>query len=105
MEQTLSKVRRFISIAFLLCVVLFMASFFHNNKIVATTEGNKIYYNGAIYIESYEVFDFDKDRCLGSVKLLESGARHKMYSLCEKPEYIYVDMWLDYRLYVRVAYD
>jgi len=103
MEKTIRNVRYLLYIAFLLCVVFFIVSFFRNNKIVATAEGNRIYYNGETYVESFEVFDFDRDRCLGSVKIFEDGLRHRMYSLRERPGYVYVDMWLDHRLYVRAA--
>lgn len=103
MEKIPSIVRRFIWAAILLYIVCFIASSFHDNRIVAIIEGNKIYYNDATYTESFEVFDFDKDRCLGSVRFSEDSLRHKIYSLHGKPEYIYVDMFLDYRLYVRVS--
>lgn len=102
MEKMIFKVRCLFFAALLLCVVFFMLSAFHNDRIVATAQGNKILYNNETYIESFEVFNFKKGRCLGSVRLSENNSRYKMYSLHGKPEYIYVDMWADHRLYTRV---
>ena len=104
-EKILSVVRRLILTAALLYVVCSIVSFFYNYRIVATAEGNNIYYDNATYAESFEVIDIDldKDRCLGSVKFSEGGRRCKIYSYREKPGYIYVDVFLDFRLYVRVS--
>ena len=60
MEKVISKVRRIVFVVFLLAIVFFIASIFHDNKIVATTAENKILYNNKTYIESFEIFDFKK---------------------------------------------
>lgn len=102
MKKVLSKARLIIAITLLLVILFVVVSFFYNNRVVATIEGNNLYYNNETYAESFDVFDFETDRCLGSVKLYENSLRHRMYSLCEKPEYIYVSLGTDYRLYMKV---
>lgn len=87
--------------AFVLCAVFLTALFIHNNRVVATTNGNKIYYNNETYVESFEVFDFEIDKCIGRVDF--TGSKSKMYSIREMSDYIFVSMDWDYRIYKKVS--
>ena len=84
---------------FILCAVLSVVLFVHSNRVVATTEGNKIFYNNETYVESFEVFNYKKGRCLGRVNFTANNSKFKMYSIREMPNYIFLDMGRDYRIY------
>ena len=104
MDKTIKVVRYLLAIAFVGCAVLSTVLFIHNNRVVATTEGNNILYNNETYVETFEVFDYKKGDCLGRVNFLAYGIKAKMYSIREMPNYIFVDMGMtDYRIYKRIS--
>ncbi len=103
MKKTTKIVRYLVFITFVVCVVSLLTLFIHNNRVVATTNGNKICYNNETYVESFEVFDYEKGWCLGRVDFTAYNYKPKIYSIREMPNYILVDMGIDYRIYVRVS--
>ncbi len=84
---------------FILCVaVLFMgAQYIKSSKIVALEDGNKILYNNTVYEEVFETFDFQRGKCLGTVKFTD--AKHRIYSISAGSEYLFVDLDWDWRIY------
>ncbi len=60
---------------------------------------NKIYYKDQIYVECYEVFNFNVGKCLGMIDWTEFGYCSKIYSIKNRPGYIYLSMTNDYRIY------
>lgn len=103
MDKAIKICRYLLAIAFAVCVVLSIVLFIHSNRVVATTDGNKICYNNETYVESFEVFDYEKGWCIGRVDFTAYNSKPKMYSIREMPTYILVDMGMDYRIYVRVS--
>ena len=81
---------------------------FYGNRVVAVAYGNKILYNNTIYEESYENFDFEIGTYLGRVDFdfgTPFSAKCRLYTLIEKPEYLFVDMGLiDWRIYKQSSY-
>ena len=84
-------------IIFSIFVIVFLV--FANNRTVGYVTDNKIYYKDQTYIESYDVFDFDVGKCLGKVEWKETRNYTKLYSIKNHPEYIYLSMTTDYRIY------
>ena len=103
MDKTIKVVRYLFSIALVGCSILSIVLFIHSNQVVAIAEGNYILYDNEIYVETFEVFDYKKDRCLGSVDFIAYDCKFKIYSIREMPNYIFVDMGRDYRIYKRVS--
>lgn len=97
------KKAKLLTIASLIVIVLllFLIVFFvfESNQMVGGITENKLHYKDQIYVESYEVFDFNVGKCLGMVEWTESGNCSKIYSIKNKPEYIYLSMATDYRIY------
>ena len=83
----------------LLVIFLIAFSIFKSNRTVGYITGNKIYYKDQIYVESYEVIDIKVGKCLGMVEWTESGNRSRIYRLKNHPEYIYLSMMTDHRIY------
>ena len=94
--------RTIFAFTFVVCAFLFILIFTYINRVVATTQGNNIYYNNETYIESFEVFDYEKDKYLGRVNFVAYDCKPKMYSILDKPDYLFVDMGRDYRIYKRI---
>ena len=103
MDKTIKVVRYLFSIALVGCSILSIVLFIHSNQVVAIAEGNYILYDNETYVETFEVFDYKKDRCLGSVDFIAYDCKFKIYSIREMPNYIFVDMGRDYRIYKRVS--
>ena len=103
MDKAIKIGRYLLAIVFVICVVLSIVLFIHGNQVVATTEGNNILYNNETYVETFEVFDYEKDRCLGRVDFIAYDCKFKIYSIREMPNYIFVDMGRDYRIYKRIS--
>lgn len=66
---------------------------------MGTIDGNKLYYNDSIYVETYENIEVDAGRCLGEVTWEDDGEKSKIYKVKGRPEYLYDKMFLDHRLY------
>lgn len=68
-------------------------------RTVASMDGVDLHYQGKVYEECYEVFDFDRGRRLGTVDF--GNFRCGLYSLKNHSEYLYVSMGFgpDYRIY------
>ena len=99
-----TKIGRYLfAVSFVGCAVLSIVLFVCSNRVVATTEGNNIHYDNETYIETFEVFDYEKGKCRGRVDFAAYGSKPKIYSIREMPNYIFVDMGLDYRVYKRIA--
>ena len=75
------------------------AYLFFTNRVVATTEGNRIFYDGTVYEEVYDVLTFDRGRCLGRVDFAAYNSKIKIYALKEMPDHILLDMGLGHRIY------
>ena len=103
MDKAIKIGRYLLAIAFIGCSILSIVLFIHSNQVVAITDGNNILYDNEIYVETFEVFDYKKDRCLGSVDFIAYDCKFKIYSIREMPNYIFVDMGRDYRIYKRVS--
>ena len=103
MDKAIKIGRYLLAIAFVVCGVLSIVLFIHSNQVVATTEGNNILYDNETYVETFEVFDYEKGKCLGRVDFTAYGFKSKMYSIREMPNYIFVDMGRDYRIYKRIS--
>ena len=91
------------AIAFVVCSVLSIVLFLYGNQVVATTEGNNILYDNETYVETFEVFDYEKGQYLGRVDFTAYDYKPKMYSIREMPDYILVDMGMDYRVYKKLS--
>ena len=104
MDKAIKIGRYLLTTAFVVCAVLSIVLFIHSNRVVATTEGNNILYKNETYVETFEVFDYEKGSCLGRVDFIAYGTKPKMYSIREMPNYIFVDMGMtDYRIYKRIS--
>lgn len=103
MDKAIKICKYLLAIAFAVCVIISIVLFIRSNQVVATTEGNNILYNNETYVECFEVFDFEKGRCLGRVDFTVYGSKPKMYSIREMPDYIFLAMGRDYRIYKRVS--
>ena len=103
MDKAIKISRYLLAIAFIGCAILSIVLFIHSNQVVAITDGNNILYDNEIYVETFEAFDYKKDRCLGSVDFIAYDCKFKIYSIREMPNYIFVDMGRDYRIYKRVS--
>ena len=68
-------------------------------RTVASVDGIYLHYQGKVYEECYDVFDFDRGRRLGTVDF--GNFRCGLYSLKNHSEYLYVNMGFgpDYRIY------
>lgn len=98
-KKCISHIVLIVGIAIVLCCSSLLLSMHHNNKIVGYVEGGKIYYNNCIYMESYETFEFEVGRCIGTVEWIDENTRSKIYKVKNKPDYIYLSMMLDHRIY------
>jgi hypothetical protein len=104
MDKTIKVVRYLFSIALVGCSVLSIVLFIHSNQVVAIAEGNYILYDNETYVETFEVFDYEKGSCLGRVDFTAYGSKYRMYSIREMPNYIFVDMGMtDYRIYKKIS--
>jgi hypothetical protein len=103
MDRVIKMGRYLFAVTLIVFAVLSIVLFIHNNRVVATTEGNRIYYNNETYVESFEVFDYEKGKCLGRVNFIVYDCKFKMYSIRKMPNYIFVDMGRDYRIYKRIS--
>lgn len=86
-----------IVIAIILFLIIF--SVFESNRMVGHITENKIYYKDQIYVECYDVFNFNVGKCLGMIDWTEFGYCSKIYSIKNRPGYIYLSMTNDYRIY------
>ncbi len=97
------KKTKLLAIVSLIVIVIlsFLITFFifKSNRTVGYITNNKIYYKDQIYVENYEVIDFKVGKCLGMIEWTESGNCTKIYSIKNHPEYIYLSMTTDYRIY------
>lgn len=41
---------------------------------------NKIHYNNKVYTETFEITEFERDKCLGALKLSHDAMKSKIYS-------------------------
>ena len=102
----MEKVIKAIRYALLGCLTLFVifsvARCAYDNRVVALESENKIYYNSEVYEETFEAFDCEIGRCLGRVEFSSYDSKYRMYSLVGKTEYIWVDFYLDHRIYKKI---
>ena len=103
MDRVIKMGRYLFAVTLIVFAVLSIVLFIHNNRVVATTEGNRIYYNNETYVESFEVFDYEKGKCLGRVNFIVYDCKFKMKKKKKMPNYIFVDMGRDYRIYKRIS--
>lgn len=103
MDKAIKIGRYLFTAAFIVWTVLSIVLFIHSNQVVATTEGNNILYDNETYVETFEVFDYEKGICLGRVDFTAYGSKPKIYSIREMPNYVFVDMGRDYRVYKRIS--
>ena len=82
-------------------VLLFIGKLAYDNRIVATVDGNTIYYNDFAYEEVFEVFETKTSRCLGTLEW-QDKSKSKIWAIHGKPEYIYVSFLIDHRIYKMV---
>lgn len=99
MERVIKIGRYLFFIVLLICAVFSIVFFLHKNQVVATADENKICYNNETYIECFELYDFEKDKYIGRVDFPIYNSSLKMYSIREMPDYILIDMGMDYRIY------
>lgn len=102
MKKTVKTVQSLFLAILLIGITFFFVLFLNRNQVVAKAEANKIYYNNAIYEETFEVFDFEKDCYLGRVEMPSYNSKCRLYSLYEKPAYLLVDMGFDVRIYKKL---
>ena len=81
--------------------LLFIGEKIYENRIVATIDGNTIYYNGSEYEEVFEVFEIEMGNCLGTLER-QDKSKCKIYRINEKPEYIYVSLFIDHQIYKKI---
>ena len=91
---------RWCAIAMLiLAVLLFIGYQIYCQRTTAISVGNKLYYNTAV---NCEVIDsdliIDTGKCLGSVRY-ELGETCRFYEIKGLPDYLYVSLGWEYRLY------
>ena len=85
-------------------IVVNLGAFIWNYRIVATVNGNKVFYNDKVYEETFEITEFERDKCLGALKLSPDAMKSKIYSLKNMDEYILVDMiFFDHRIYKKIG--
>ena len=82
-------------------VLLFIGKLIHDNRVVATADGNAIYYNGMAYEEIFEVFEIKTGRCLGTL-VWQDESNSKIYEVKGKPDFIYVSFLIDHRIYKKI---
>ena len=98
----MSYIRILLAILLSVSLSLFIGKLIYDNRIVATADGNTIYYNGTAYEESFEVFEIKTVRCLGTLEW-QDNSKSKIYKIHEKPEYIYVAFFIDHRIYKAIS--
>ena len=104
MNKTIKIGRYLLTVACIMYGVLSIVLFIHNNQVVATTEDNNILYHNEIYVETFEVFDYEKGYCLGRVDFSTYGFKPKIYSIRKMPNYIFVAMGMtDHRIYKKIT--
>ncbi len=99
MKRSFKKIRCIFVISVIMCAVSAIFLYIHCNRTIATTDGNSIIYNNDTYIEDFELADIKKGICLGRVDFAVYGFKPKLYTVSQKPDYIYVDMGMDRRIY------
>ena len=101
--DTILKIVRILILVFLgIGVLLFIGKLAYDNRIVATVDGNTIYYNNSAYEEVFEVFETKTSRCLGTLEWHDKS-KSKIWAIHGKPEYIYVAFFIDHRIYKIVS--
>lgn len=100
-DKKVFKFANYIAIIVFMCIALIIITLLVSNRNVGTIDGSLLYYNGDVYKESYDNIEIDTGRCLGKVTWKDDGTTSKVYKLKGEPEYLYVRMFLDYRLYKR----
>ena len=102
MKKFLNIIRYFLLFLIVLYAVVIIIISIWNYRIVATVSGNNVYYNDKVYEETFEITEYKKDKCLGTLKLYSNAKRSKIYTLKDKDGYMLVDMFLDYRIYKEI---
>lgn len=103
MKKFLNIIRYILLSLIAFYIVMNLATFIWNYRIVATVNGNKVFYNDKVYEETFEVTEFERDKCLGALKLSPDSMKSKIYSLKNMDGYILVDMiFFDHRIYKEI---
>jgi len=103
MKKFLNIIRYILLFLIILYIAINIAFFVWNYRIVATVNGNKVFYNDKVYEETFEITEFERDKCLGALKLSPDAMKSKIYSLKNMDEYILVDMiFFDHRIYKEI---
>lgn len=103
MKKRLNIIRRILLGLILFFLIINIATFLWNYRIIATVSANKIYYNNKVYTETFEITKFERDKCLGALKLSPDAMKSKIYSLKNMDEYILVDMiFFEHRIYKEI---
>lgn len=101
--MTKTGIIKYIVVIVVLVIVLsvfsFLLSMYNANRTVGYVEGNKIYYNGKVYVENFENFTFELGKCKGSVLWKDDNHKSKIYDIRGNPNYIVLSMITDYRIY------
>lgn len=99
--EQIKKARILAIISLIIVLLLFLVTFYiiRSNRTVGYLTGNKIYYKDLIYEETYEVIDLKVGRCLGMIEWTDSKDHSKIYRIRNHPDYIYLSMMTDHRIY------
>lgn len=71
-------------------------------KTVGYIEGNTLYFDNKIYVESYDISEININVYLGKIECVDNGYLYKIYSIENQPEYIYLSLGFigrDQRIY------
>lgn len=98
-RKVLQVIRIGILVLLVLAIIVLLGRQFYFKRITAIAVENKLYYNANVYCEVLASdLDIDSRRCLGSVRY-ESGETCRFYECKNLPEYLYVSLGWEYRLY------
>lgn len=104
MKKFLNIIRYILLFLIVLYAVVNIIISIWNYRIVATVSENKVFYNDKVYEETFEITEFERDKCLGALKLSPDAMKSKIYSLKNMDEYILVDMiFFDHRIYKKIG--
>ena len=97
--KAMERLRMAVLLLLLAAVLFFVGRRLYDCRITASVVGNKLYYKEAMYVECLDSsLPLDTGRCLGSVRY-ELGETCRFYELKGLPEYLYVSLGWEYRLY------
>lgn len=83
----------------ILAVLLFIGYQIYCQRITAISVENKLYYQAEVYCEVIDShLKIDTGKCLGSVRY-ELGETCRLYEIKGLPDYLYVSLGWEYRLY------